>query len=176
RDARHDVRDRARDLQGRPAARARPRCRADRARARRQRRRAAHQGGGRAPLRMSASILPLALENVSYASNGQPIISSVSLAIVAGPSTIILGANGAGKSVLMRLMHGLLAPASGTVSWRAKDRGRVRRLQALVINRPVVPRRSALPNHVCPPPRADMARREHAAHVLLEPPDVARRH
>src|SRR5213080_5503725 len=93
---------------------------------------------------MSASILPLSLDNLSYASNGQAIIAGVSLAIVAGPSTVILGANGAGKSVLMRLMHGLLAPTSGTVSWREKDIGRVRRLQAMVFQRPVMLRRSAV--------------------------------
>ena len=71
---------------------------------------------------MSASILPLALENVSYASNWQQIISNVSFSIDAEPSTIILGANGAGKSVLMRLMHGLLAPTSGRVRWNEPKR------------------------------------------------------
>jgi tungstate transport system ATP-binding protein len=97
---------------------------------------------------MSASILPLALENVSYASNGQPIIYNVSLAIDAGPSTIILGANGAGKSVLMRLMHGLLQPTAGRVRWSEPDGASRRRRQAMVFQRPVMLRRSALANVV----------------------------
>jgi len=125
---------------------------------------------------MSASILPLALENVSYASNGQPIISSVSLAIVAGPSTIILGANGAGKSVLMRLMHGLLAPASGTVSWREKDMGRVRRLQAMVFQRPVMLRRSALANVVYALAVAGVPAGEREAQALAALDEVGLRH
>jgi len=125
---------------------------------------------------MSASILPLALENVSYASNGQPIISSVSLAIVAGPSTIILGANGAGKSVLMRLMHGLLAPASGTVSWREKDMGRVRRLQAMVFQRPVMLRRSALANVVYALAVAGVPAGESEAQALAALDEVGLRH
>jgi tungstate transport system ATP-binding protein len=83
-------------------------------------------------------ILPLKLESVSFLG----IIPPLSLEIEAGPSTVILGANGAGKSVLMRLMHGLLAPTSGTVSWRAKGR------QAMVFQRPVMLRRSALANVV----------------------------
>jgi tungstate transport system ATP-binding protein len=83
-------------------------------------------------------ILPLKLEAVSYLG----IIPPLSLEIEAGPSTVILGANGAGKSVLMRLMHGLLAPTSGSVSWRAKGR------QAMVFQRPVMLRRSALANVV----------------------------
>src|SRR5258708_22016367 len=99
---------------------------------------------------MSASILPLTLDSVAYASNGQPIIPGISLAIEAGPSTIILGANGAGKSVLMRLMHGLLAPSAGSVRWNEADPSSVRRRQAMVFQRPVMLRRSAVANVVYP--------------------------
>jgi tungstate transport system ATP-binding protein len=90
-------------------------------------------------------ILPLELREVVYAADGQVIIDRVTLDIGAGPSTIILGANGAGKSVLMRLMHGLLAPTSGAVLWKEQDHS-VRRRQAMVFQRPVMLRRSALAN------------------------------
>jgi tungstate transport system ATP-binding protein len=95
---------------------------------------------------MSASILPLVLQNVAYASSGQPIIGGVSLTIDPGPSTVILGANGAGKSVLMRLMHGLLQPTAGHVRWNETDGASLRRRQAMVFQRPVMLRRSALAN------------------------------
>ena len=88
-------------------------------------------------------ILPLKLEEVSYLH----VIKPLSLQIEAGPSTIILGANGAGKSVLMRLMHGLLAPSSGKVSWSGAD---ARRRQAMVFQRPVMLRRSAFQNVLYP--------------------------
>jgi tungstate transport system ATP-binding protein len=81
-------------------------------------------------------MLPLRLEDVSFLH----IIKPLSLEIGAGPSTIILGANGAGKSVLMRLMHGLLLPSTGSISWRSGGR------QAMVFQRPVMLRRSALQN------------------------------
>jgi tungstate transport system ATP-binding protein len=81
-------------------------------------------------------ILPLRLEGVTY----RDIIKPLSLELAAGPSTIILGANGAGKSVLMRLMHGLLQPNTGTISWSSAGR------QAMVFQRPVMLRRSALAN------------------------------
>jgi tungstate transport system ATP-binding protein len=84
-------------------------------------------------------ILPLRLEEVSFLH----VLHPLSLQIEAGPSTIILGANGAGKSVLMRLMHGLLAPSSGSVSWSGAD---ARRRQAMVFQRPVMLRRSAFQN------------------------------
>jgi tungstate transport system ATP-binding protein len=91
-------------------------------------------------------ILPLSARQVSFAAGGRPIIAPLSLQIEAGPSTIILGANGAGKSVLMRLLHGLLEPTSGKVVWNERDPERVRRSQAMVFQRPVMLRRSALEN------------------------------
>lgn len=90
-------------------------------------------------------ILPLRIEELSWAAGGRRVIDRVSLDIAAGPSTIILGANGAGKSVLMRLMHGLLEPTSGRVAWSAEH---ARRHQAMVFQRPVMLRRSALANVV----------------------------
>jgi tungstate transport system ATP-binding protein len=96
----------------------------------------------------SGSILPLELRDLRFAASGRAIIDGVSALIDAGPATIILGANGAGKSVLMRLMHGLLRPTSGEISWRGQDADRVRRGQAMVFQRPVMLRRSALANIV----------------------------
>jgi tungstate transport system ATP-binding protein len=87
-------------------------------------------------------ILPLELVRVAY----RDIIKPLSISIDAGPTSIILGANGAGKSVLMRLMHGLLPPTGGEVFWRERDSRRARRLQAMVFQRPVMLRRSALAN------------------------------
>jgi tungstate transport system ATP-binding protein len=87
-------------------------------------------------------ILPLRLEAAAY----RHILQPLTLEIAAGPSTIILGANGAGKSVLMRLMHGLLEPTQGRLAWRERDPQRLRRAQAMVFQRPVLLRRSVLDN------------------------------
>lgn len=88
-------------------------------------------------------ILPLRLKGVSYAAGGRTIIAPLSLTLETGTSTIVLGANGAGKSVLMRLMHGLLAPTGGRVAWSGDG---ARRRQAMVFQRPVMLRRSAFAN------------------------------
>ena len=96
----------------------------------------------------SGSILPLTLSNVRFVAGGRSIIDGISATIEAGPASIILGANGAGKSVLMRLMHGLLHPTSGEIVWRGQGAERVRRGQAMVFQRPVMLRRSALANIV----------------------------
>ena len=91
-------------------------------------------------------MLPLVLDNVSFAVGGRPLIDRVSMELAEGPCTIILGANGAGKSVLMRLCHGLLSPTGGSIEWRGGSNGRSR--QAMVFQRPVMLRRSALSNIV----------------------------
>jgi tungstate transport system ATP-binding protein len=83
---------------------------------------------------------------VCFSAGSRAIIDRISLEIESGPSTIILGANGAGKSVLMRLMHGLLEPASGRVEWSGPERPGAPRKQAMVFQRPVMLRRSARAN------------------------------
>jgi tungstate transport system ATP-binding protein len=91
-------------------------------------------------------LLPLHIEDLSFAAGGRSIIDRVSLEVEAGPSSIILGANGAGKSVLMRLLHGLLQPTSGRIGWSGTEVRGSRRRQAMVFQRPVLLRRSALAN------------------------------
>jgi tungstate transport system ATP-binding protein len=91
-------------------------------------------------------VLPLILEEVSFVAGRRTIIDRVSCEFAPGPRTVILGPNGSGKSVLMRLCHGLLRPTSGRIVWRGgRDESRPR-AQAMVFQRPVMLRRSALGN------------------------------
>ncbi|KPK20019.1 MAG: phosphate ABC transporter ATP-binding protein [Betaproteobacteria bacterium] len=92
-------------------------------------------------------MLPLELRDVSFAINGRTLIDHVSVEIGAGPRTVILGPNGAGKSVLMRLCHGLLPASAGRIIWRGAGSADGSR-QAMVFQRPVMLRRSALANVV----------------------------
>ena len=93
-----------------------------------------------------SALLPLQLRDVSYTAGGRTILDRINTQIAAGPRTVILGANGAGKSVLMRLCHGLLKPSSGSVEWAEAELRREPRRQAMVFQRPVMLRRSALAN------------------------------
>ncbi len=63
------------------------------------------------------SILPLKLDNLTYALRGEPLVSGITAELTATPRTVILGPNGAGKSLLLRLCHGLIQPTSGSVRW-----------------------------------------------------------
>lgn len=85
---------------------------------------------------------PLLLEarGVSVVLGGVRALDGLDLVLEPGLRTVVLGANGAGKSVLLRTLHGLIAPTAGTVSWSRPVR------QAMVFQRPVMLRRSALAN------------------------------
>ena len=111
-------------------------------------------------------MLPLELDQVDFSTGGTAIINGISARIEAGPRTIILGPNGAGKSVLMRLCHGLLEPTGGRIVWHGARNGDVRRRQAMVFQRPVMLRRSALANVVYGLQLAGKSRRESELRAL----------
>lgn len=93
-----------------------------------------------------APLLPLRLAGVSYAAGGKRLLDRVDLALEHGPRTVVLGPNGAGKSVLLRLCHGLLRPTEGEIAFNGPEMVAGRRRHAMVFQRPVMLRRSALAN------------------------------
>jgi tungstate transport system ATP-binding protein len=97
-------------------------------------------------MRAPMSLLPLRLDGVVFAAGPRRIIDGISLTIEAGLRTVIVGPNGAGKSVLLRLCHGLLQPSAGSVRWNAAEVSGAPRRQAMVFQRPMLLRRSALAN------------------------------
>ncbi len=96
-----------------------------------------------------SSLLPLALEGVTFRAGGRALIDDVSLTVRPGERLMLMGPNGAGKSLLMRLCHGLLRPSGGHVRWgngAAPPPRLVRFGQAMVFQTPVLLRRSTLAN------------------------------
>ncbi len=93
-----------------------------------------------------ASILPLSLDRVCYDAGGRRLIHDLSCTFIAGQRSIILGPNGAGKSLTLRLCHGMLQPAAGSVRWLGPGAARAEERQAMVFQRPVMLRRSAAAN------------------------------
>lgn len=94
-----------------------------------------------------APLLPLGVRGLTLDCEGQRLIDGIDLAIRANTITMVLGANGAGKSLLLRLLHGLIKPTSGQIVWGETDSGStVRQRQAMVFQRPVLLRRSVAAN------------------------------
>ena len=100
------------------------------------------------PSKTAASILPLALEDVSFEAGGKRLIKDFTCRFESGPRTVIIGANGAGKSLLMRLCHGLVRPSAGHIAWLGAEENGVDAAphQAMVFQRPVMLRRSGAAN------------------------------
>lgn len=113
-------------------------------------------------MRTPDSILPLCAEGLCFSAGDMEILSDISLKITAGAPTLLIGANGAGKSVLLRLLHGLLKPSAGRVFWAMPTDQAVRR-QAMVFQRPVLLRRSVLANTLYPMALAGVAPEERNA-------------
>jgi phospholipid/cholesterol/gamma-HCH transport system ATP-binding protein len=61
------------------------------------------------------------LDNVSLAFGDKVVLKNCSLEIVEGAITCIVGLSGAGKSTILRLLDGLLAPTSGSVIVRDRN-------------------------------------------------------
>jgi tungstate transport system ATP-binding protein len=93
---------------------------------------------------MAEALFPLRAQQLGVVLGGHAAITDANLSIDAPRRVVVLGANGAGKSVLLRLLHGLIEPTKGTILWAG---GTTRpRAQAMVFQRPVMLRRSALAN------------------------------
>ena len=63
----------------------------------------------------------LEVENVRYSSRAQEIIKGISLKIDAGETVAIMGKSGSGKSSLLKLIAGILVPASGRALFNGTD-------------------------------------------------------
>ena len=78
---------------------------------------------------------------------GRRLVNRVDAEIRPHRRTVIMGANGTGKSLLLRLLHGLIRPTAGAVLWQGRPLDREgRRGQAMVFQRPIMLRRSVLAN------------------------------
>jgi len=107
-------------------------------------------------MRAPVTGLPVLFEQASLRAGDVTILDRLDLRLAAGAPTILLGPNGSGKTSLLRLAMGLVAPSGGRISWggRAEPGERL----AMVFQRPVMLRRTAAANVAYALPGRDDAR------------------
>ena len=96
----------------------------------------------------TTNLLPLSVRSVNFHINGKPLISNVSFELSENNITVVMGHNGAGKSLLARLLHGILEPQSGSIKWNGHNavESATRTQQSMVFQKPVLLRRSVKAN------------------------------
>lgn len=94
----------------------------------------------------SAPLLPVAVRDVVLRFGTVTVLDGVSLDLGASGCTMIMGQNGSGKSLLLKLLHGLMQPTAGTIAWGGQNAAQVTARQALVFQKPVLLRRSVVAN------------------------------
>ena len=80
----------------------------------------------------------LSAQSVGLLRQGQTLLNDISLTLHERQSTVLIGHNGAGKSLLLHVLHGLIKASSGKIeSLPAQD-------QKMVFQKPILLRRTAL--------------------------------
>ena len=73
------------------------------------------------PARTGSRTPLLSLQDVGVRFGAQPVLHGISLAIPRGKTLVVIGQSGCGKTVLLRLLIGLLRPSTGQVLFDNKD-------------------------------------------------------
>ena len=95
---------------------------------------------------MSSRMSCLIANDVSVIREEHYLLKDISLEIKPDTITLVLGHNGAGKTLLMQVLHGLTLPDEGVIDSPPASR------QRMVFQKPIMLRRTALQyfNFVCP--------------------------
>lgn len=126
------------------------------------------------------SVLPLTLSRVGLELGHRTLLKDVNHTFTSRSISVLLGHNGAGKTLLLKVCHGLIPPTAGCVAWRQPKHARLPCVQAMVFQKPVLLRRSVEQNieHVlkaCRIPKNERARRVQQALEMGRLGDMAGR-
>ena len=101
------------------------------------------------PLCRSAAttgIFPLKVRDLVLKFGETSVLKGLNLDLGPTGCTIMMGQNGSGKSLFLKLLHGLMPPTSGQIRWGEYPAAKVTARQALVFQKPVLLRRSVAAN------------------------------
>ena len=91
------------------------------------------------------------IRDLSFNIEGKALLHNTSLSLSGDGITVLLGANGAGKTIFLKLLAGLLTPRSGTITSNKKTLAM--KTRSFVSQEPVILRRTVLKNMLFVLPR-----------------------
>lgn len=89
--------------------------------------------------------IPIRFFEVEVLAAGVTVLNRVSISIGAGAPTVLIGANGSGKTTFLRAAMGLIPPSRGSITWGGRETVPPTR-RAILFQRPVMLRRSVAGN------------------------------
>lgn len=92
----------------------------------------------------------LRCEGAAFAADGRVLLGPLDVEVPVQGITVVMGANGAGKSLFLRLAHGLLPPSRGRVLWGDAPAEATRQTRGFVFQSNPVLRRSVAQNVAFP--------------------------
>jgi len=106
-----------------------------------------HASEGDVQLAVPQTLHLLKARELTFTIKGRKLIDHIDFQVTETGVSTILGFNGAGKSLLLRLLHGLITPTHGELLWGDdKVSAQHRKKQAMVFQKPVLLRRNTLDN------------------------------
>jgi tungstate transport system ATP-binding protein len=112
---------------------------------------------------MTAPILRL--EQVELQTGGKTLLGPVTTRVESPGITVIMGANGAGKSLFLSAAHGLIETSRGTVFWGDVAASASRATRGFVFQSTPILRRSVIGNIAFPLTARKMSRAQQDAHL-----------
>ncbi len=109
--------------------------------------------------------------NLCLKKNKKLLIKNVSFKIEKGKKTFIIGQNGSGKTLLLRLLHGIISPTSGKIFTSSKS------IQKMVFQKPILLRRTVNQHFdfVCPNVSYDIKKEWFYKSKLIDKVDIPAR-
>ena len=86
----------------------------------------------------------ITIRDLSFNIEGKSLLYDTNLSLHGEGITVLLGANGAGKTIFLKLLAGLLTPCSGSIT--SNKRNLSIKTSAFVSQEPVILRRTVLKN------------------------------
>ena len=80
--------------------------------------------------------LPLTVRHVSYQVDTDLLLDDVNLEFNDLNRSVILGHNGAGKSLLLKILHGVIQPTQGQISWSQQPPNTQQYWRSLLLQKP----------------------------------------